>query len=103
MLTDWKDEVEDFIDYEDKAYNGHRSFMEYLDVNYPKQGNKFHNYPQMELEKRYQAVVKDVEYINRLILVNRHLTAGVRIGTALVKYIDSVIDLINQELNLMKG
>ena len=102
MLTDWPDEVGDFIDYEEKAYVGHRLFNDYFDDKFPKNGNKYHNYSQKELERRYKIIIKDVEYVNRLLLIDNHLNAGIQIGNELIKYLDDMTSLINHELELMK-
>lgn len=102
MLTDWPDEVRDFVDYEEKAYVGHRLFNDYFDDKFPKNGNKYHNYNQKDLERRYKTIIKDVEYINRFLLIHNHLYAGVQIGNDLIKYLDEMTSLINHELELME-
>lgn len=101
MLTDWKDNVEDFLDLEEKMFSGHRRFTEFFYDKFPKQENKYHNYNSEELENRYNIIVNDVEYLNRMLLIHNHLNAGVRMGNELTDYIDEMTYLINKELDLM--
>jgi hypothetical protein len=98
MLTEWKDTWTTFSTLEEGTFQGHRRFAEYFNKKYPWAENRYHNYSEKDLENRFNNIVIDVEYGNRLKTIHIHLDANIRWGQNLIEEIDGMTHLINEEL-----
>jgi hypothetical protein len=102
LATDWKDVVAIFMSVEQNSYEGHLRFQEYFEKRFPLRGNQFHNNSSKELRDRFEKIIEDVEYRNKLIIIYGHFEAAIRIGQETIEYIDGMTNLIDLEIEKME-
>jgi hypothetical protein len=83
---------------EKNSLEGHRRFLDYFDKRFPFKENQFHNKSSNDLRDRYDKIMDDVEYQNKLIIVKSHFEVAIRYGQETIAYIDGMTNLIDQEI-----
>ncbi|WP_296702760.1 DUF6090 family protein [Algoriphagus sp.] len=101
LATDWKDVIAVFMSVEKSSFDGHRRFSDYFDTRFPFLGNQFHNKSPEDLQDRFEKIIDDVEYRNKLITVKQHFEGAIRIGEETIEYIDGMTNLIDREIEKM--
>ncbi|MFC3881534.1 hypothetical protein ACFOSV_15170 [Algoriphagus namhaensis] len=101
LVTDWRDVIAVFMYIEDNSFAGHRRFEEYFDKVFPLMGNQFHNKSLEDLRVRFEKIIDDIEYRNRLITIGQHFEAANLNGHETIDYIDRMTNLIDRELEKM--
>jgi hypothetical protein len=102
LATDWKDVMAVFILVEQSSFDGHRRFSDYFDQRFPFLGNQFHNKSSEDLRDRFEKIIEDVEYRNKLITVKQHFEGAIRIGQETIVYIDGLTSFIDLEIEKME-
>lgn len=101
LATDWKDVIAVFMSIEKNSLERHRRFLDYFDKRFPFKENQFHNKSSNDLRDRYDKIMDDVEYQNKLIIVKSHFEVAIRYGQETIAYIDGMTNLIDQEIGKM--
>ena len=99
LITDWPDQMGDFVEIEHTIFEGHRSFEEYFNMRYPSKGNQIHGWSRTKRQNAFEQILKDVEYANRLVRIQGHLNVGTTNGVKTVQHIDEMIELIDDKIS----